>query len=168
MAPPSMAPKWLSSRPADRHASSRGVSTHGKSSRLPSPQACNCNLAPHKSTRRISGSRKETLARSDASLQSRTHRPGPVRPARPARCVAEAAEIFSSTSRSRPTLGENRSTRANPLSMTVWTPGIVSDVSAILVETMIRLVAPICIACDCSSMLIEPCKGSISKSANAP
>ena len=160
--PRSMAPSCVSNLPAASQDSSRGGSTHGKSWRSPSPQACNWSLALHRSTRRISGSKKADRARSDASDQSRMQTPGPTLPARPARWVADALEIFSNSNRSSPTSGANRKTLASPLSMTVWTPGIVSEVSAIFVATIIRRRGPTWMACDCSSILIEPYSGRTS------
>ena len=63
--------------------------------------------------------------------------PGAVRPARPARCSADACEIGTSSSRGKPVAGETRICRACPESITAVTPSIVSEVSATFVARMI-------------------------------
>ena len=61
---------------------------------------------------------------------NRIARPGRVRPARPALCMAEAFEIRRTCRVGRPVHGESPATRASPLSITVVTPSIVIELSA--------------------------------------
>ncbi len=102
--------------------------------------------------------RRGTLARR-AVDQSRTQRPGAVRPARPARCSAEARLIRSSDQRSTPRSGSNRTSRTWPLSITVRTPSMVSEVSAMFVLRMIFRRSPGRRASSCSSAVSDPCSG---------
>ena len=52
------------------------------------------------------------------SVYSLKHLPGPVRPARPARCLADACEMGATTSESIPTFGLKTFCFANPGSTT--------------------------------------------------
>ena len=61
-------------------------------------------------------------------------RPGPVRPARPARCRAEAWLMRFTSSDGSPVHGESLAIRASPESITARTPSIVIELSAMFVE----------------------------------
>ena len=95
---PDSAPSRSSSLMPAASPSAGGASNQSKSSGFP-PQASTSRSGPARSTRSISGSRRGR--RRSRSSQSRTTLPGPVRPARPARCSAESAGIRSNSSRSR-------------------------------------------------------------------
>ena len=97
------------------------------------------------------------------SSQSRTHSPGCVRPARPARWSADALEIGTSRSRSSPTPGSNSICRAVPVSTTAVTPSTVTDVSATFVASTTFRRASFCKARSCTSGGRSPCSGSTSK-----
>ena len=86
-----------------------------------------------------------------------------VRPARPARCSAEAFEIGDSSSRSSPVRSSNRSTRARPLSTTLVTPSIVSDVSATFVARITLRRSAGCSTASCCSAGRSPYKGSTAR-----
>ncbi len=101
------------------------------------PDAFSVRTTSERSRRLTSGSSWAGRWPCSRSVQSLTHTPGAVRPARPARWSALAAEIFSTSSVLIPRTGSKRATRASPLSITAVTPSIVSEVSATLVETMI-------------------------------
>jgi hypothetical protein len=62
--------------------------------------------------------------------------PGEVRPARPARWVAEATEVGTVTKEARPVVGLNTRIFTKQLSTTNLMPSMVTLASAILVETM--------------------------------
>ena len=124
-----------SSRRAFSTASAGGGSSQGKSSR--SPSANNCSSGSAKSLRSTSGVSAGGRPRCDDSSHSRQQTPGAVRPARPARCSADACEIGTSSSRGNPVAGDTCICRACPESITAVTPSIVSDVSATLVARMI-------------------------------
>ena len=85
----------------------------------------------------ISGSSNAENPRSSRCDHSRMHRPGPVRPARPARWSAEARLIRPSLHRSMPRSGSKLTDRDSPVSMTVSTPSMVIEVSAMFVLRMI-------------------------------
>ncbi len=57
-----------------------------------------------------------------------------MRPARPARCVADDWLIRWMFSDGRPVQGESTATRASPLSITAVTPSMVIELSATLVD----------------------------------
>ena len=81
--------------------------------------------------------------RSCASVQSRRQSPAQTRPARPRRCSARSRVRRSVSRRFMPELAENRLTRISPESITVVTPSMVSDVSAIEVaSTTLRFPLP--------------------------
>ena len=87
-------------------------------------------------------------------------RPGPVRPARPARWLADAWLTRATRSVGRPLHAECALTRARPLSTTVTTPSMVMELSATLVDkmTFVRWEGPT--ARSCSSGGWSPCSGS--------
>ena len=76
--------------------------------------------------------------------------PARVRPARPARCVAEAREIRCTFSVGSPDHGECDATRASPLSITATTPSMVTEVSATLVDRITLRRGPARTARSCS------------------
>ncbi len=110
-----------------------GGSYQSKEARSP-PQANTSSTAPARSILWTSGSR--CGRRRSLSSQRRRAVPGPVRPARPARCAAESAEMRSVSRRSIPFSGSKRRTLCRPESTTSVTPSIVSEVSARLVARM--------------------------------
>ena len=61
-----------------------------------------------------------------------------MRPARPARCSADALLVATVVSLVIPERGSNRGSRARPLSITMRTPSTVNDVSAMSVESTTR------------------------------
>ena len=73
-------------------------------------------------------------------MYKRKHFPGCVRPARPALCLAAAWEIGVTRSDSTRVRGSNTFCLQNPVSMTKTIPFIVTEVSAMLVETTTFLV----------------------------
>ena len=153
------APKSIKVRRARSSERESGASNHGKSAASPHPDARKSNNVSQRSTRRISETSLAGRASWSVFDQRRIHRPGPVRPARPARCSAEACEIGSTKSVSIPRNGSKRAIRAKPESMTARIPGIVTEVSATLVETIIFRFAPGRTARSCSSGGNSPCKG---------
>ena len=70
-------------------APSGGRSSHAKASGS-APHTRSCSTALARSARRTSGDVRSARPRCSASVQRRLHRPGPVRPARPARWSAES------------------------------------------------------------------------------
>ena len=99
------------------------------------PQTASCRVRPQRSASRISGRVVGRRPWSSAWRHRRQHRPGSVRPARPARCTAPARETRSVTRRVRPLAGSNRASRARPQSTTMRTPSIVNEVSAMAVAS---------------------------------
>mmetsp|Transcript_96090 Transcript_96090/g.255296 ORF Transcript_96090/g.255296 Transcript_96090/m.255296 type:complete len:203 (+) Transcript_96090:504-1112(+) len=71
------------------------------------------------------------------SVYKRQHAPGPVRPALPRRWLAFACEMGLTRKLSIPILGLYSFSLQYPVSMTYLMPSTVSDVSAMLVATMI-------------------------------
>jgi hypothetical protein len=68
--------------------------------------------------------------------------PGSVRPARPARWSAEARDTRTVSSRVMPVDASNTGNRCSPLSITILTPSMVMDVSAIdVASTILRVPA---------------------------
>ena len=101
------------------------------------PTRAEASTAPQRSILCTSGSWNAAMPRCCLSDQSRMQRPGPVRPARPARCAAEAWLIRVNSRRSNPRWASWWATRASPLSMTVVTPSMVIEVSAMFVARRI-------------------------------
>ncbi len=75
--------------------------------------------------------------RSAPSPQRRKQTPGAVRPARPARCSAEAREMRCTSRRFMPLDGSNKLRRSSPASTTMRTPSMVRLVSAMFVASTI-------------------------------
>jgi hypothetical protein len=84
--------------------------------------------------------------------------PGSVRPARPARWSAEARDTRTVSSRVMPVDASNTGSRCRPLSITMRTPSMVIEVSAIDVASTILRVpdAAGLIAASCSLWLRLP------------
>ena len=101
------------------------------------PAALSVRTTSERSSRRTSGSSWGARWACSRSVHRRTQTPGAVRPARPARWSALAAEIRSTSSVLMPRCGSKRAMRARPESTTAVTPSMVSEVSATLVATMI-------------------------------
>ena len=116
-----------------------------------------------RSTRWISGCSNSGRPRCSRSDQRRMQVPGPVRPALPARWSAEARLIRPVSQRSMPRAASYRTIRARPLSMTVVTPSIVSEVSATFVLRMIFRRSLGRSARSCSSADSDPCSGSTTR-----
>ncbi|QJW93467.1 hypothetical protein FTUN_0973 [Frigoriglobus tundricola] len=156
-------------------ASSEGASSHGNFRTSGSPRAASCSTAPHRSTRLISGTVCSGRPRWLGSSQRRTHTPGAVRPARPARWSAEAREIGTSRKRSMPTDGSNSICRARPQSTTAVTPSTVTDVSATFVarttfRRSVRWSARSCCSggrSPCSGSTVIPCSRAKASSSSA-
>ena len=108
------------SRPSRLSAASRAASGGGSSQRRwcasRSPAACRSRQSWASSRREISGASCSGRERKSASVYRRTTAPGPLRPARPARCRAEAREMRRISTRARPLQAESLATRARPLS----------------------------------------------------
>jgi hypothetical protein len=68
------------------------------SSSMPAPQAASSSAADVRSSVRIAGRADASRVGCSLAGHRRTHRPGAVRPARPARCSAEAREAATVTS----------------------------------------------------------------------
>ena len=156
---PANAPKSTSRFSARTSPTASGFSSHGKFITSSIPLALSVSTTSDKSNRFTSGSSCGARFACSRSAHSRTHTPGAVRPARPARWSALATEIFSIISVLIPRCGSNRAMRANPQSITIVTPSIVSEVSATFVETMIFRVAYFCTARSCCSGGNSPCSG---------
>ena len=132
----STAPRSARTVSARWSALSSGFSYQGKVAASPQPEESSSRIVSERSTRLISGTSRSGRASWSVCDQRRMQRPGPVRPARPARCSADACETGSTSKVSMPRCGSKRAIRARPASTTARTPGIVSDVSATLVATM--------------------------------
>ncbi len=131
--PSCTAPRRASRSRACRSRSGAGASYQSKWKGSP-PQPSTSNSAFARSIRCTSGSRWGR--RRSLGSQRRTAVPGPVRPARPARCSAESQEMRSVSRRSIPFSGSKRRTLCSPASTTSVTPSMVSEVSAMLVARM--------------------------------
>ena len=107
-----------------------------------SPQARSSSTVRVRSRRRISGVSCARRPACSSRLHRRTQRPGPSRPARPARCSADARLIGATTRRSMPCRASKRAMRARPASTTAATPSTVSAVSATLVASTTRRRGP--------------------------
>ncbi len=129
---PSVAPSHSSNDSAAASCASSGRSNQGKVAGSP-PHARMARHAPDRSPRRTSGTSKAASVLCVIADQSRTHLPAATRPARPARCSAEARLMRSVVNVSTPRVASNPARRTRPLSSTTRTRGNVSDVSAMLV-----------------------------------
>ena len=154
---PVSAPRSWSKRRARSSAAVGGASSHASvvgSRRL---HAASSSSVRDRSTRSTSGSSCSRRPASSARDQSRTQRPGPRRPARPARWVADERLMPARRRRSSPVRTSKRATRASPESTTAVTPSTVSAVSATLVASTTRRRGPARSARACSSSGCDPC-----------
>ena len=87
---------------AASHAGSGGVVTHDRAWRDRAPQTAEANTTSVRSARSISGRSNSSRERCSVADHSAIARPGAVRPERPARCVAVAAETRSTARRDNP------------------------------------------------------------------
>ena len=154
----SSAPRSSSSAFAFSQLAAGGGVSHGRPSRAVVPHSAQASTVDARSASTISGFIAGTSVRSCASVQSRRQSPGAVRPARPRRWSARSRVRRSVSKRLMPELGENRLTRMSPESMTVVTPSIVSEVSAMDVAstTLRRPSASGSSTRSCSSFGIAP------------
>ena len=90
-----------------------------------------------------------------------------MRPARPARWVAEARDTRRTSRRGSPDHGEWEATRASPESTTAVTPSMVTEVSATLVERITLRRGPGRTARSCSSGERSPWSGRTSSPSRA-
>ncbi len=123
------------------------------------PAPCRPSSASDRSSRKSSGASCSGRVSKSPLVYRRSTRPARVRPARPARCVAEARLTLASSSRGSPVHGECEARRDSPLSTTAVTPSMVTDDSA-------TLVLRITLRCDagstaraCASIGKSPCSG---------
>ena len=165
--PASTAPIATSVPRARSTASASGGSSHGKRSNGPKPIESTISIDSARSIRRTSGVSAAGRCACSQSVHNRTHTPGAVRPARPARWSALARLMASVRSALRPRRGSMRKMRARPLSTTMRTPGMVIDVSATLVATITlrRPRAAGATAASWRSGGMLPCSGTTSKDA---
>ncbi len=92
-------------------------------------------------------------------------RPGAVRPARPARWLADALLTREMARRGSPDHGDWLATRARPLSITAVTPSMVTELSATLVDRITLRRSAGCTARSCSAAGRSPCSGRTSRPA---
>mmetsp|Transcript_22889 Transcript_22889/g.68705 ORF Transcript_22889/g.68705 Transcript_22889/m.68705 type:complete len:384 (+) Transcript_22889:1076-2227(+) len=140
-AEPSTAPRARNASRPRRSRSSGGASTKGRASISWTdwqPQAASSSTTCVQSAERSAGAAKASKALYSASEKMRMHRPGAVRPARPARWSAEARLMARVVRRRRPVSSSMVATRARPESTTAVTPANVSEASAIGLATMTR------------------------------
>ena len=103
------------------------------------PRSLHSRTSGTRSARKISGGKSFT--RTSCFSQSLIQVPSQRRPARPFLCSAENSLSFSVVSFSIPVFISILFTRERPLSITTFTPGTVSDVSAIAEERITRLLS---------------------------
>ena len=128
----SMASSSCSSSAAWASAAAGGVSSQGTSDGA-APKAARSSTSGVRSATMISGVRRGGRCSCSGRVHRRMHRPGAVRPARPARCSAASLDTGTVTRRCMPVRGSKRGSRESPPSITVWTPSMVIDVSAMAV-----------------------------------
>ncbi len=129
-----------------------------------SPHEARFNSSPDRSPDAISGGSKACSC--SASGQRRITTPGRRRPARPARCTAEAWLIRSVTMRLIPREASHMRRLRSPLSITQVMPSMVRLVSATFVATTMRVLpgaGGLSARC-CSAGVCRPYKGSTSMS----
>ena len=148
--PASSAPSWSSRAFAAARAPWGGASGKGRSAGGV-PQAAQSSARPESSASRISGRSKAGRPRCSASLHRRMATPGASRPPRPARCSAAARLMRIVSRRVRPVDGSSRGARRQPPSTTMRTPGTVSEVSAMEVESTTRRLSAGRSALSCSA-----------------
>ena len=132
---PSSAPRRTSRDRASSSAGLGGGSRKASADGSAMPKAAQSRSSPDRSASSISGGVKARSAFVCSARQRRIATPGSVRPARPARWSAEARETRKVSSRVRPVDGSNFGRRDQPLSMTMRTPSMVIEVSAIAVAS---------------------------------
>jgi len=118
--------------PASFQEDDGGSSSHDNLSGQSIPHSAHSNTKEVKSVLTISGGISVVLT--SVSFHNLMHLPGPMRPARPARCSALKTDSFLVTSVSIPAERLKLFTRDKPLSITTVIPGTVKDVSAIALE----------------------------------
>ena len=134
----SSAPRLPSRARASASAAAGGGSRKASVAGSATPKAAASRSRPDRSASRISGGEKAGRAtRSARRARGGSRCPGSVRPARPARWSAEAREARTVSSRVSPVAGSNFGTRARPQSMTMRTPSMVMEVSAMEVASTI-------------------------------
>jgi len=131
---PSMASSFASRSRACDSAAAGGTSIHCRRVASRAPQRASSSASGARSELRISGGVCAASVTCAPSPHSRHALPGAVRPARPARCAAEACEMRAVTRRCMPVPGSNIERRASPESTTTRTPSMVSEVSAMFVD----------------------------------
>ena len=159
MTPSFRAPSWPSSAPAAASAPAGGGSGNDSAPGAV-PHAAQSSSRLDSSASRIAGRSNGTSPRCCATLHSRIATPGPSRPARPARWSAAARLMRSVVRRVRPVARSSRGERRKPPSITMRTPGTVSDVSAMLVASTTRRPGCCVRARSCSASGRSPCSGS--------
>ena len=139
---------------------------NGKADTSPKPRESICSTTDARLVRRISGSVNSGRVAKSSSAYRRTAIPGAVRPARPARCWADACDTGSIGRRWILLRALYREMRAVPVSMTYLIPGTVRLVSATFVARMTRRRTPA--TCErsktrcCSAAESRPYSGSTS------
>mmetsp|Transcript_35449 Transcript_35449/g.89727 ORF Transcript_35449/g.89727 Transcript_35449/m.89727 type:complete len:343 (+) Transcript_35449:349-1377(+) len=131
----SSAPSASSSSSARMMAARGGGSKKSKPSTSLTPSALSCSTTDARLVRRISGGVAGGSSPKDASVYRRYALPGASRPARPLRCRACACDTGTTCSESAPSRAEYARALTKPVSTTNLTPGMVMDVSAMLVAS---------------------------------
>ena len=135
---------------------------NGNASIRPSRSDSICRITAARFVRRISGGVYGSRLLKSASEYSRMQSPGPTRPHRPARWLAEACETGSIGSRCTLLRAAYRLMRARPGSITTRMPGTVSDDSATLVASTTRRPRAFSNTFDWASTESRPYSGSSS------
>ena len=147
-------------------AGGRSSSARPTPSGLPQHASSSANAV--RSAVRISGSGCATRRAWSCADQHRYTAPGPSRPARPARCSADARLTPTVTRPASPRRWSVRGSRESPASTTSRTPGTVSDDSATAVETTTRRRGPVASARSCTCAGRRPCRGRTSIPSSPP
>lgn len=132
------------------------------------PQAASSNAIPARSAVSTSGAEWGCMRAQSTFENRRITRPGPRRPALPARCVEAAFEEYLVTSPLICLATSNAAERSSPESITSCTPGTVSEDSAMLVVHTSRF-SPWGKASisSCSALVSRPCRVRTSRLAKA-
>ncbi len=156
------APSWSSCRRASCRCAGAGGSIQCRSLPRGSPHWASCRARGRGSTSSNSGGSKGGRRCCSAGDQRRRQRPGPRRPALPARCSALAWLAGTVTRPSSPLPGSKRLRRLRPLSSTRATPAKVRELSAIEVASTTLPVALLAgpIARPWASRGRLPCRGT--------
>ncbi|KAJ8507885.1 hypothetical protein ON010_g18925 [Phytophthora cinnamomi] len=133
----SMAPRENNSSRARISASGDGGDTKSKCARSWMPMLSKYKATVARLVRCICGMVSlASLVRKCSCVQRRKHFPGRDRPARPARCFAEAFDTGAVSNASTPVSGLKKASFVKHPSTTNTTPSIVTEVSAIVVATI--------------------------------